>query len=427
MSNTSIRPCGLDAPIPKSWHISALGDLFSQRKEKDKTDLPLLAITGGGGVVLRDSLERRDTSNADKSKYLRVCKGDIAYNTMRMWQGVSGLSNYEGIVSPAYTICKPKEGVSSFYMAQLFKLPQLVQIFHRNSQGLVDDTLNLKFENLAPIKVCVPPLPEQQKIAVILSSVDNVIEQTRAQIDKLKNLKTGMMQELLTKGIGVDGKPHKEFKDSPVGRIPISWEVCTLGDITESSAFGPRFSSDFYSESGNIGCIRTTDMDKNWDIDYSTVPLAKLSFPEFESHILEHGDLLITRSGTCGVVDVFQEQAVPMVAAAFLIRFRLAISVNPWFIRIAMMSTSIQDTIQMLASGGVQKNLSGTNLKTLLLPLPSKAEQDEIVYCIRSVSDRIAFAERKKTQLVSVKKALMQDLLTGKVRVKIDNKEPAVA
>src|SRR5690606_10189467 len=72
----------------------------------------------------------------------------------------------------------------------------------------------------------LPPLPEQQKIASILSSVDDVIEKTRAQIDKLKDLKTGMMQELLTKGIG-----HTEFKDSPVGPIPSKWEVHRIGDL----------------------------------------------------------------------------------------------------------------------------------------------------------------------------------------------------
>ncbi len=300
----------------------------------------------------------------------------------------------------------------------------LFQILHG---AIPQDGYRGHYPQLRETQFLTPPLPEQQKIATILSSVDNVIETTLAQIDKLKDLKTGMMQELLTKGIGSGGVPHTEFKDSPVGRIPGSWEVCTLGDVTKDSAFGPRFSSDFYSETGNFGCIRTTDIDENWDIDYSTVPLAELNFNGFKSHILREGDLLVTRSGTCGVVDVFQEQPVPMVAAAFLIRFRLLGSVNPWFIRSAMMSTSTQESIQMLASGGVQKNLSGTNLKTLLLPLPSKEEQDEIVHCIKSVSEKITLTEQKKDQLTSFKKALMQDLLTGKVRVNVDQKETAVA
>lgn len=282
-------------------------------------------------------------------------------------------------------------------------------------------------------ELLLPPLPEQQKIAAILTSVDEVIEKTQAQIDKLKDLKTAMMQELLTNGVGTKQAsadaalnnrkgyiPHTEFKDSPVGRIPKSWEVMTLGDITLESAFGPRFSSNEYAADGNIGCIRTTDIDENWDINYSTVPLARLNFKDFEKHILVGGDLLVTRSGTCGLVDVYREQSIPMVAAAFLIRFRLNETVSPFFVRYLMMSTYIQENIQLLASGGVQKNLSGTSLKTLKMPRPSIREQNEIVNIIESVNERIAISNKKLASNIKLKKALMQDLLTGKVRVKVD-------
>lgn len=89
------------------WQRFQLGELFTERIEMNRPDLKLLAITGTEGIVDRNSLVKRDTSNADKSKYLRVAPGDIAYNTMRMWQGVFGLSTMEGIVSPAYTVCTP--------------------------------------------------------------------------------------------------------------------------------------------------------------------------------------------------------------------------------------------------------------------------------------------------------------------------------
>ncbi len=266
------------------------------------------------------------------------------------------------------------------------------------------------------IRLLRPPFIEQQKIAKILMSVDQVLEKTQAQIDKLKDLKTGMMQELLTNGIG-----HTEFKDSPVGRIPAEWEVVTLGDVTIESAFGPRFSSDEYAPDGNFGCIRTTDMDENWDVNYSTAPLARLNFKEFEKHILVDGDLLVTRSGTCGLVDVFREQPIPMVAAAFLIRFRLTDNVIPQFVKYLMMSTDIQESVQLLASGGVQKNLSGTSLKTLKIPKPSIQEQIKIVKAIESINNRLANSNKKLSLNKKLKKALMQDLLTGKVRVKINS------
>ena len=93
--------------------------------------------------------------------------------------------------------------------------------FQLLSQGSTFEAVN--GSDLKEFDLVLPPVPEQQKIAAILSSVDDVIEKTRAQIDKLKDLKTGMMQELLTKGIG-----HTEFKDSPVGRIPVGWDIGTI-------------------------------------------------------------------------------------------------------------------------------------------------------------------------------------------------------
>ena len=264
------------------------------------------------------------------------------------------------------------------------------------------------------------PVAEQQKIATILSSVDDVIEKTRAQIDKLKDLKVATIQELFTKGAG-----HTEFKNSDVGAIPANWKVVSLGDITKSSAFGPRFSSDYYSDSGNIGCIRTTDIDDDWCINYRTVPLADLIFDEFEGHLLIDGDLLVTRSGTCGLVDVFQAQALPMVAAAFIIRFRLFDTVNPWFVKYLMMSPTMQENVQLLASGGVQKNLSGTSLKTLQFAMPFRSEQDQIVTVINSINKKITAVHNKLDSYKIVKQALMQDLLTGKVRVNLTDKESA--
>ena len=95
----------------KGWSDTNIGGIFSHRQEKNRPELPLLSVTGAGGVVDRNTLERRDTSNADKSKYLKVSTGDIVYNTMRMWQGVSGSAHKDGLVSPAYTVLEPKESI----------------------------------------------------------------------------------------------------------------------------------------------------------------------------------------------------------------------------------------------------------------------------------------------------------------------------
>lgn len=127
---------GFSAPW-RHWH---LGELFRERAEINQDDLPLLSITGDEGVVPRADLDRKDTSSEDKSKYLRICPGDIGYNTMRMWQGVSGLSRHEGIVSPAYTVCVPGPDIDGRFAAYLFKLPTVIHLFYQYSQGLTSDT-----------------------------------------------------------------------------------------------------------------------------------------------------------------------------------------------------------------------------------------------------------------------------------------------
>ncbi|WP_211235291.1 restriction endonuclease subunit S [Runella zeae] len=177
------------------WKEVRLGECFSERNETGFNHLPLLAITSSNGVVPRESIEKRDTSNEDKSKYLRICKGDIGYNTMRMWQGVSGVSQYEGIVSPAYTILIPRQEINVSY---LFKFSPMIHLFWRYSQGLVDDTLNCKYDSFRRIKINLPSLAEQIHIAAILNTADAELRQTEAYLEKLKTQKRGLMQQLLT-------------------------------------------------------------------------------------------------------------------------------------------------------------------------------------------------------------------------------------
>lgn len=193
------------------WATFKLGKLFSERVEQNRDDLPLLAITADRGVVPRDELSKRDTSSEDKSKYLRIAPGDIGYNTMRMWQGVSAMSALEGIISPAYTVCVPSEKIDGRFAAHFFKLPHTVHLFHRYSQGLVDDTLNLKYLNFATIEVYVPlDVAEQRAIADILDACDEELRLLRDQRGAIERQKRGLMQRLLTGKVRVDIKKGGE-------------------------------------------------------------------------------------------------------------------------------------------------------------------------------------------------------------------------
>ena len=182
-----------------AWKVDRLGKLFLERKETNYEGLQMLAITGAQGIIPRKELDLKDNSSEDKSKYLRVCVGDIGYNTMRMWQGISAYSDYEGIVSPAYTILKPSSSINAKYFAYLFKTPEIIFLFYRFSQGLVDDTRNLKYENFKKIKVCYPPdTKEQTAIAEVLSTADHEINLLQQDIEQEKQKKKALMQLMLT-------------------------------------------------------------------------------------------------------------------------------------------------------------------------------------------------------------------------------------
>lgn len=181
----------------QKWREVRLGTIFRERRETNRTDFPLLSITADRGVIYRDELVKKDTSNADKSKYKRIAPGDIGYNTMRMWQGNSGVSKIEGIVSPAYTICIPKKDIDSDFAGYLFKYPPIIHLFYRFSQGLVSDTLNLKFKHFAQIRVKIPLIEEQKEIARTLKICNQEIEQIKNIQSCLEVQKRGLMQKLI--------------------------------------------------------------------------------------------------------------------------------------------------------------------------------------------------------------------------------------
>ncbi len=179
------------------WKQLRTKSLFKERKETKRGDLRLLSITNSEGVIPREDTGRKDTSNEDKSKYLRICPGDIGYNTMRMWQGVSALSSLEGIVSPAYTICIPGEKLCPLFVAYLFKTPFMIHRFYRYSQGLTSDTWNLKYPHFSEVKMPLPSIEEQERIAETLSFAQKEIDLLKQLAEQYKSQKRGLMQKML--------------------------------------------------------------------------------------------------------------------------------------------------------------------------------------------------------------------------------------
>lgn len=179
------------------WESKYLGECFSERRES-MADGELLSVTISKGIKKFSELGRHNNSNDDKSKYKKVCVGDIAYNSMRMWQGASGYSPYEGIVSPAYTVLSPKlDVIDSMCMSYFLRRSDMTHVFKLNSQGITSDNWNLKYPALSKIPVLVSPhLNEQHRIATYLSKVDCLIDLQQQKLDKLKDLKKAYLNEL---------------------------------------------------------------------------------------------------------------------------------------------------------------------------------------------------------------------------------------
>jgi type I restriction enzyme S subunit len=278
--------------------------------------------------------------------------------------------------------------------------------------GSAQPGLNSAFCHNFPVEIA--PLPEQKTIASILTSVDEVIENTQKQIAKLQDLKKATMYELLTKGIG-----HTEFKDSELGRIPKEWEVNTLRDLSSKVGSGvtPRGGSSVYQEEGII-FIRSQN------VHFSGLNLEDVAYISEEIHLgmkgsrVHGGDVLLNITGAsigrCAVVpEVFPEANVNQHVCIIRPLNQLSNS----FLGVWLSSDFGQNQIMRFQAGGNREGLNFEQIRSIRIPIPDIFEQREISDVISSINSSSQSIQEKLSQTQSLKKSLMQDLLTGKVRV----------
>ena len=182
--------------VANAWEQRKFDYFFTERTDRSG-DGELISVTINSGIKKFAELNRFDSKPEDMSNYKVVCEGDIAYNSMRMWQGASGYSPYNGILSPAYTVIVPKNGVSSKFFAYVLKRPKMIHLFEINSQGLTKDTWNLKFPAFSQIEATAPmSFDEQDQISTFLEQLDNLITLHQRQLEKLKNIKSALLEKM---------------------------------------------------------------------------------------------------------------------------------------------------------------------------------------------------------------------------------------
>ena len=187
------RDDGTDFP---DWEEKKFGDVFVERSQRGNPIGELLSVTLRSGIRKASEVDRAQEASSDRSNYKIVCCGDIAYNSMRMWQGASGLSNYDGIVSPAYTVMAFRGDHCGKFWSYLLKNPEVINLFRRYSQGLTSDTWNLKFPILSRIRIKIPSVDEQKKISSALIAVDSKIDAVTDQITHMETFKKGLLQKM---------------------------------------------------------------------------------------------------------------------------------------------------------------------------------------------------------------------------------------
>ena len=298
------------------------------------------------------------------------------------------------------------------FKAYAFKSESTYKYFRKIAQGSTRFTLSLSGFN--KLKIFVPPLPEQKKIASILTSVDEVIENTQKQIDKLQDLKKGTMNELLTKGIG-----HTEFKDSELGRIPKSWECVKLGHIakvTDGAHKTPK-----YIDSG-VPFLRVTD------IQSTEINITKTKYISREEHqelckrcLPEKGDVLLSKNGTIGITKIINwDWEFSIFVSLALLKIHNKDNVNVEFLDLYLQSPIVRKQIKDRAKQGSVTNLHLEEIRDFDFVIPSTEEQNTIVCIVSSIETNIRTKVHKLHETQSLKKSLMQDLLTGKVRVSVN-------
>jgi len=261
--------------------------------------------------------------------------------------------------------------------------------------------------------VSLPSLSEQQAIVEVLGVVDLAVAKTGEVIAKTERLKKGLMQELLTKGIG-----HREYKQTPIGRTPKTWQVMKLEEALDQCQYGLSVPS---TEGGEYPIVRmdelvdgyvSSEITKSVDLDEKT----------FRAFKLEKGDILFNRTNSYELVGrtaIFQLEG-DYVFASYLIRLRPKLDMfDPHFLTLYLIFS--QDRLRQLATRAVhQANINATNLQTIAVPVPPLEEQQKIASILQAMDTKLELEKKEKAKLERIKRGLMDLLLTGKIRMKED-------
>lgn len=370
-----------------------IGDLFRERSARAGGYEELLSVTMNDGVKRRSELDGKDNSSEDKSNYKVVCAGDIVYNSMRMWQGASGVSPYDGIVSPAYTVLEPRVDLDERYIGAYFKTTSLINKFRRNSQGMTSDTWNLKYPQISPIKISVPSKTEQNKVAEFLRAIEKRIDIQLQLIESLKSYKRGLIRTLLS--------PDRNK------RAGVEWTSALIGDLGKFIKGAPLSKADISSK-GNpfilYGELYTTygevitNVVRKTEAKVDSVCYSKV------------GDVIVPTSGeTPEEISTASCVMAPDVILAGDLNIFRTTKVDGRILSY-ILNHIVNWQIARIAQGKSVVHIQSSELAQIEIVIPDNDEQKRIVAAVDGVDKIVTNSENTLERLVAVKNALLQQL-----------------
>jgi type I restriction enzyme S subunit len=414
-----------DARPPSGWgqtNLAGLADYVNgfafNESYWSAEGLPIVRIaqiTGSQGIVDRYQGPLPDTYRLDD--------GDLIFS----WSGTLAVVRWHG--GPAWLnqhLFKvvPRQGVDRDLLFHL--LQASVSEMNKRTHG--STMKHIKRGELREFTVSLPvDAAEQQALAEVLDTLDTTIRQTEAIIEKLKQVKQGLLHDLLTRGIDANGElrpPQSEaphlYKDSPVGRIPMEWTAGPLSRWLEGrpkNGYSPQPAGRWTGiQMLGLGCLTATGFQPRQLKD------APAGDPLLRKAFLAPGDLLMSRANTrefVGLVGAYRDIGTPCCYPDLMMRLTPNAAASAAFLELVLRSPRTRRQIQASASGtsGSMVKISSGIVMDLSVAVPEIEEQDRILDCLGASDHRLNIETMSVGQLRALKSGLIDDLLTGRVRV----------
>ena len=375
------------ASYSENYTICNIGDIFDERSERGSENLELLSVTMNDGVKKRTEIEGKDNSSEDKGNYKIVYVGDMVYNSMRMWQGANGISPYDGIVSPAYTVLKASKPLCNKYIAYLFKNSDLINKFRKNSQGLTSDTWNLKYLQISTIKIYLPSLPEQQKIADFLSLIDQRIEKQRRLVESLKKYKRGLFLKLYNDS----EKSITLFKNI--------YKMASEGG-TPSTLDAENY------ENGTIPFIKIDDLNQHYLISAKYF-ITEKGLKKSSAWIVPENSIIYSNGATIGACSI---NKIPVTTKQGILGIVPKSNFSVEFLYFLFTSSVFKQKIRAITTKGTMDSAYLKDINGIKISIPDFIAQQKIAKIMVDFENLIERTELSFIYLQNIKKALLQQM-----------------